>query len=76
MQEAAIAGVVVIGAIAVFLAGFAVGIVLATTFVKRRRDGRHGPRRKAPARPFTSASRVRRTDMKATISQPDGGSLH
>jgi hypothetical protein len=76
MQEATMAGVVVIGAIAVFLAGFAVGVVLASAFVKRRRDGRHSPRRKAPARPSRSASRLRRTDLKATISQPDGGALH
>ena len=70
------AGVVVIGAIAVFLAGFAVGIVLATTFVKRRRDGGHSPRRKAPVLPFRSASRMGSTDLNATITQPDGSALH
>jgi hypothetical protein len=76
MQEAAMAGVVVIGAIVVFLVGFAVGIVLATTLVKRRRDGRHGPHRKTSARPFRNAPRVRSTDLNATMSQPDGGLSH
>jgi hypothetical protein len=64
--------VVIIGAIAVFLAGFGVGIVLATAVVKRRRY-RHGPHREAPARPSRRALRVRHSDLNARMSHPNGG---
>ena len=70
------AGVVVLGAIGVFLAGFAGGIILAKIFVKRRRGRRHNLHREAPARPSRSALRVHRSDFGATMSQPDGGLSH
>ena len=70
------AGVVVLGAIGVLLAGFAVGIVLGTIVVKRRRNRRHSLHREAPARPSRSALRVHRSDLGATISRPDGGLSH
>jgi len=76
MQEAALAGVVVLGAIAVFLAGLAVGMVLATFFVKRRRDRRHSLHREPPGRPPRSARSVRRSDLSATMPRPDGGLSH
>jgi hypothetical protein len=37
MLEAAMAGIVLVGAMAIFLAGFAVGIMLATAYVARRK---------------------------------------
>ena len=70
------AGVVLIGAIAVFLAGLAVGILLATIMmhgdyrrsrlIRRVRGLRPGNMVRPPA--------PRHRDLDARISQPDGGS--
>jgi hypothetical protein len=67
------AGVVLIGAIAVFLAGLAVGILLATSLMRRedRRSRLIG--RVRGLRPGHAAG-PRRRDLDARISQPDGGS--
>jgi hypothetical protein len=69
------AGVVIIGAIAVFLAGLAVGILLAT--IMMHRDDRRSRliRRVRGLRPGNMVRRpaLRRRDLDARISQPDGG---
>ena len=70
------AGVVLIGAIAVFLAGLAVGIFLATIMMHRddRRARLIGRVRRLRPGNTVRPPGPRRRDLDARISQPDGGS--
>ena len=67
------AGVVLIGAIAVFLAGLAVGILLARILM-RREDRRSRLIGKVRGLRPGNTVRPRRRDLDARISQPEGGS--
>lgn len=72
------AGVVLIGAIAVFLAGLAVGILLATILMHRddRRSRLIGRVRGLRPKNMLRPPGPRRRDLDARISRPDGGLSH
>jgi hypothetical protein len=69
------AGVVLIGGMAIFLAGLAVGIILANIAMRRedRRARLIGKARSLMAKSSPGKAGPRSRDLDARISQPDGG---